>query len=765
MRLKETYMFVSIDHRARHQADAGENQRDIEWRSAVRAGEPEAKAELVRLSKMGVIERAHLRPGRPDVVSSSAASATYVDDYPSKSAPCSKMCPKSLADHWQIRATIYPERVEEIHLVTDRERNIRRQERKVVWHRKRSLGSGAYGEVQLEFNEEANIFRAVKRITTNTTPSHRDYPEELKALLEFSQPKHKEQDVFIEFLGWFQHGSNLFLAMEYIEKGDLEANLAGRPGKVNEAEAQEISGQILLGLKLMHAEGFAHRDLKPQNILVVRGPPGWWVKLADFGLSKRLVDREKYLSKAGTRFYQAPEILWNLGTDNSSIGYTDAVDLWAMGCIAYRLVTGIVPFPSEPHLIEYCKDESLFPLRPLLKSRIGDSCTSFIRALLTTCPKNRPSSVEALDHTWIASAHELPDRASSPASIECALPWTIFSNIRWNTETNPALKSRLTTDNVPSTSSRIAPSASDTETREVGLAAENGDELLEGTQAQTQHLACGETLVELQNLAVLLADQGKYEEAEPAYRRLVAAQRQALGAGHQHTLKSMNGLANTLFRQAKYEEAEKAHRDTLAEREQMLGPRHPDTLTSMNGLAGALYHQYKYGEAEAAYRATLLARKEVLGEDHRDTLTSMSNLAKTLFERHKFKAAEEMYWTTLAARRHVLGRNHKDTLTTMNSLANTLRSLGHYQDAEKLHRETWAARQEVLGLEHPDTLTSLSNVADSLCCQNKFKAAEELYLVTFTARQKVLGRDHPDTLTSLSCFEEVKQRPRRRSLF
>lgn len=52
--------------------------------------------------------------------------------------------------------------------------------------------------------------------------------------------------------------------MEYIEKGDLETNLAPTSGKVSEAEAREISGQILLGLKFMHAESFAHRDLKPQ---------------------------------------------------------------------------------------------------------------------------------------------------------------------------------------------------------------------------------------------------------------------------------------------------------------------------------------------------------------------------------------------------------------------------------------------------------------------------------------------------------------------
>jgi serine/threonine protein kinase len=63
----------------------------------------------------------------------------------------------------------------------------------------------------------------------------------------------------------------MFLAMEYMPLGDLEQNVqeienspthTGPP--LSEEEVQEISRQILEGLKIMHAEGFAHRDLKPQ---------------------------------------------------------------------------------------------------------------------------------------------------------------------------------------------------------------------------------------------------------------------------------------------------------------------------------------------------------------------------------------------------------------------------------------------------------------------------------------------------------------------
>jgi serine/threonine protein kinase len=70
--------------------------------------------------------------------------------------------------------------------------------------------------------------------------------------------------VFVDFFGWFEDGSDVFLAMEYLPLGDLEKNVAAHSGKVTEIEARDITKQILLGLKIMHAESFAHRDLKPQ---------------------------------------------------------------------------------------------------------------------------------------------------------------------------------------------------------------------------------------------------------------------------------------------------------------------------------------------------------------------------------------------------------------------------------------------------------------------------------------------------------------------
>lgn len=71
--------------------------------------------------------------------------------------------------------------------------------------------------------------------------------------------------MFVRFMGWFDTGESVAIAMELFEEGDLQSylenNCAGQPRP--EDEAREITVQVLEGLTLMHQLGIAHRDLKP----------------------------------------------------------------------------------------------------------------------------------------------------------------------------------------------------------------------------------------------------------------------------------------------------------------------------------------------------------------------------------------------------------------------------------------------------------------------------------------------------------------------
>ena len=102
----------------------------------------------------------------------------------------------------------------------------------------------------------------------------------------------------------------------------------------------------------------------------------------------------------------APEVLEYLDSDVSADGYTDAVDMWGVGCIAYRLVTGKVPFRSAGHLMKYCQGSISFPSKTLQDCGADSLCSDFIEKLLSPSPGGRLSAEKALNDPWITDGKQ-----------------------------------------------------------------------------------------------------------------------------------------------------------------------------------------------------------------------------------------------------------------------------------------------------------------------------------------------------------------------
>ncbi|KLU85752.1 CAMK protein kinase [Magnaporthiopsis poae ATCC 64411] len=267
------------------------------------------------------------------------------------------------------------------------------------WVREATLGEGAHGVVYRERLEGVGRIRAVKEIKKSAC-AELDYSRELEAIVKFSHPKYAH--CFVNSSGWFELGDSIFISMEYLELGDLGRHIA-QP--LAEIESRQISSQVLEGLAYMHDNGFVHRDLKPGNIMVVAKQPKWFVKIADFGVSKRQLPDVtlQYTSKWLSFDYAAPEQLgFGLGSDKARVS-PFAMDIWSSGAIAYRILTAAVPFRLGD-LVAYAEGRCGFPYEPLRRFCVSETAVEFLATTMSASPGSRPSASAALRHNWFGEA-------------------------------------------------------------------------------------------------------------------------------------------------------------------------------------------------------------------------------------------------------------------------------------------------------------------------------------------------------------------------
>ena len=228
---------------------------------------------------------------------------------------------------------------------------------------------------------------------------------------------------FVRSSGWFENEESLFICMEYFALGDLQKYIC-QP--FPEGEAQHITLQILEGLDFMHSNGFDHRDLKPQvrpltrailylgliprqNIFIIAKSPEWWVKIGDFGISKRVMEGLTGLQTFNSApAFTAPELYKTMWEPNSSkeaptSNFNPEVDIWSVGVISYYLLTGKLPFDGQHDLLAYYSKESELPTGSLTGCQSSDEALKFLKDILIPSPSDRLSARDALEHSWLAS--------------------------------------------------------------------------------------------------------------------------------------------------------------------------------------------------------------------------------------------------------------------------------------------------------------------------------------------------------------------------
>lgn len=165
--------------------------------------------------------------------------------------------------------------------------------------------------------------------------------------------------------------------------------------------------------------------MSTQNIFVVSTSPNWWVKIGDFGISKRTEEgRTDLRSFTGTPGFLAPEVLGHIDADadENSSAYTHAVDIWSAGETTFRILAGEAPFGSMSALGLYTRGLMTFPTSVLLVRGLSQSACDFVKNLMAPRARDRMTAEEALAHVWLKSGNPAEDTsptvASSPRVVE-----------------------------------------------------------------------------------------------------------------------------------------------------------------------------------------------------------------------------------------------------------------------------------------------------------------------------------------------------------
>jgi serine/threonine protein kinase len=212
----------------------------------------------------------------------------------------------------------------------------------------KKLGEGGMGAVYLATHNLLDKQVALK-ILHNEFARKQDLVERFMQEAKSASRIRHENVIDISDFGTTNEGL-VFFAMELLKGHDLHeevarARLAGE--LLPWSRSKKIFLQICAALTAAHAQGIIHRDLKPENVYLIEflGEPDF-VKLLDFGIAKltEVDEGGRKLTKTGMLFgtpeYMSPEQARGENVDHR-------VDVYAMGCILFQLVTGRVPFEAE----------------------------------------------------------------------------------------------------------------------------------------------------------------------------------------------------------------------------------------------------------------------------------------------------------------------------------------------------------------------------------------------------------------------------------
>ncbi len=649
----------------------------------------------------------------------------------------------------------------------------------------RKLGEGGMSAVYLAQRDDDQYRRQVAiklmRFGMDSEDQLRRFRAERQILAELEHP-----NIARLYDGGTTEEGLPYLVMEVVEGEPIDAWCDRH--RLTVRQRLELFRTVCAAVRTAHGHLVVHRDLKPSNILVTAGGVP---KLLDFGIAKLLDPRRapseveptaRWL-RVMTPSYASPEQV-------RGGAITTASDVYSLGVLLYRLLTGRLPHrmvDRTPEEIErlLAEREAEKPSvavargadRQIARSR-GVSPKELARQLageldnvVTTAlhrePERRYGSAEQLAEDLRRHLVGLPVTAHPDsfgyragkflrrhrvgvvvtaafvAVVTAAAVLLGLQSARVVRERDEAQRERDKARRVaaflegvfeasdPGQSQGEAPTARQILDR----GAERIDEAGQGSDVQAALM---------NTLGRIYRKLGAYERSEELLIDALAIRREVLGPAHPEVAESLRDLGQLHYVRGSYAEAEKWLRESLELR------RGADAAVVLVDLAAARHGQGDLEEAEALYLEALERLRAVPGEEPPEVAEAKHNLAVLRHAQGDYASAAELFGEALATWRVTLGEAHPSTAMAVNNLAAVRLTLGDYDGAIAGFREALALQRQVLGDEHPDVAQSVNNLGSLLYLQGRYAEAEPLFRESSALRQRLLGEENPAVAQSFN---------------
>ncbi len=524
-----------------------------------------------------------------------------------------------------------------------------------------------------------------------------------------------------------------------------------------------------------HQRGVIHRDLKPSNILVdATDRP----HLLDFGLAKiagadaaqgsTVTGTHDFL---GTPAYAAPE---QVRGEHAAVDVR--TDVYALGVILFRILTGRLPFDSARGLADLLADiQRTEAQRPSRFNRaLTDELDAIIGKAMAKDADRRYASVDAL----VADVRRY--LADEPIEARRGRRWY---ELRKTIQRHRAAVGVLLTLLLVVSSAALAlwrmyvrqgqflaqaTSARDAEARArhsaqqqqkvleellsaaaaIGKGADLGvrrawlDEatrlveadLLDDPSAQAAaHDAIGRTY---QSLAL-------YGEAEDHLRKALDLRRLAHAEDHPDLAAGLHHVGTLLQDRNRFADAEPFLREALAIRRRLYADNHLHLAESLNSVGLILQYRKEYAPAWEMHHQALQMYRRLFGDKHADVARTLNLIGNAQLNQSQFAAAELLFRQALDIDRALFGEDHRDVAGTKVNLAKSLFQLGEYSAAEPLFREAVASYRRLLGDSHDNVAWGLHRLGVLLHARGKFADAESSLRESLAIYRRCFGdEDH-----------------------